>query len=332
MSSFQAILVGDPSFFRIRFGNNPHTRNRWGIKKRVNLEKAKDQWHAFVRALVAWGIKVVVLPPERESPGMVFPANAGFLYPKNGSFSEKRFYLSNLILGRRQERPFYHSFLSRLGYRVVTVPFPFEGEADFIETKDIFFFTCGKIVTPRFVPTWGFPPYKRRYGFRSDVRNLEFLKEVVQKKTVVSLTLVDERFYHGDTVLSPFGPRREHLLAYLPAFSQESQKKLLTFFKERLIPLEDRDAFRFAANSFQVKQGEEYGLVLPEGISNDLQKSVASTGIRILTVDVSEFFEKGGGSIKCLLCDLGEMTLEDPELSEETRKFWEARSYVSLYA
>jgi N-dimethylarginine dimethylaminohydrolase len=40
-------------------------------------------------------------------------------------------------------------------------------------------------------------------------------------------------------------------------------------------------------------------------VSVDLRKKIELEGIRTLTIDVSEFFEKGGGSVKCLIGDLG---------------------------
>jgi N-dimethylarginine dimethylaminohydrolase len=37
---------------------------------------------------------------------------------------------------------------------------------------------------------------------------------------------------------------------------------------------------------------------MPEGISERLESSVRERGVRVLTVDVSEFKKKGGGSVK----------------------------------
>ena len=330
MAALRTILMGDPSYFRIRFGSNPHTRTRFGFRKRVNLAEAKKQWHTLAKHFTHLGVRVVILPPSFENPGSVFPANAGFLFPKIGQDGQ-RFYLSNLTPARRGERPLYEDFLQRLGFRVASAPYPFEGEADFIETDSSFLFTSGPILQQRFVMQWGFPPYRRLYGFRSDARNLEFLKGIVKGKKIIPLTLTHEAFYHGDTALCPFGPRKEYLLVYLPAFTASSQEQLASFFGERLIPLEGDDARHFAANGFQTEYKGVFYLVLPEGLSPALLSSIEGRGVECVTVDVSEFSGKGGGSVKCLLCDLGGIDLEEGSFSEEQRRFWEERSYSSLY-
>ena len=327
----RAILMGDPEHFFIRSGSNPHTRTRWGIRKIVDSARAKKQWHHLARLFTQLGVRVVVLPPSRMNPGSVFPANAGLLYPKEGTAREKRFYLSNLTPGREAERPLYRIFLNRLGFKTADVPYRFEGEADFIETKSGFLFTWGPIVQQRFMPRFGFPPYQRIYGFRSDARNLEFLRQIAGGKKVLPLRLTNELFYHGDTLLSPFGPEGEYLLAYLPALAPESQKELLSLFGEKLIALSHEDAGRFAANGFQVEINGLLHFILPEGVSDHLLQTIGRMGVKVLTADVSEFSNKGGGSVKCLLCDLGCMDLEGGVVSGEERNFWEERSYSRLY-
>ena len=321
--------MGLPEHFFIRSGSNPHTRTRWGIRKKVDASRAKKQWHALAQLFTELGVRVIVLPPSRLNPGSVFPANAGILYPKQGPIHERRFYLSNLTPGREAEKPLYKVFLERLGFKPADLPYRFEGEADFIETKRGFLFTWGPIVRQRFVPQWGFPPYKRIFGFRSDVRNLEPLKRIAGGKKVFPLKLVDELFYHGDMVLFPFGPERETLLAYLPALAPESQKDLQDLFGKQLIPLTQKDAHHFAANGFQVETDGTLHVVLPQGFSDELLQMIEERGVKTLPADVSEFSDKGGGSIKCLLCDLGKVDLESGEFSEGEKRFWEERSYKS---
>ena len=61
----------------------------------------------------------------------------------------------------------------------------------------------------------------------------------------------------------------------------------------------------FLTNSFQIDTVKGPHLVLPSGTSESVTSMVSSLGFAFTTVDVSEFYEKGGGSIKCMLCDLG---------------------------
>jgi hypothetical protein len=44
---------------------------------------------------------------------------------------------------------------------------------------------------------------------------------------------------------------------------------------------------------------------MPGGISDALAGIVRERGVTPLTVDVSEFLKKGGGSVKCMIGDLG---------------------------
>ena len=307
------VLLGDPAYFRIQSGNNPHTRDRWGRRKRVDVPRAIAQWNELRKTLESHGVRVTVIPPVEEEPGLVFPANAGFRF---GS----RFYLSRLNPARAGERPIYRQVLTQLGIPVEELPcsFPFEGEADFIGVGDpsgepqkkLYLFTFGKIEQPRLSLRGGFPPYRRTYGFRSDRRVLSTLQSIVGTQEVLPLELVNEAHYHGDTVLCPFGPREEFLLAYLPALSNESQATLRYRLGERLIPLRQEDGLLFAANSFQIPV-DSYGerrrvLLMPDGLTDRLYATIRQLGVIPCPVDVSEFLEKGGGAVKCMLLDLGQ--------------------------
>ena len=44
---------------------------------------------------------------------------------------------------------------------------------------------------------------------------------------------------------------------------------------------------------------------MPAGVSDRLLAQVRERGVTPLTVDVSEFLKKGGGSVKCMIGDLG---------------------------
>ena len=124
---------------------------------------------------------------------------------------------------------------------------------------------------------------------------------------MLRIELVDERYYHGDTCLCSFGPGREFLLAYAPALHPESLDELREHFGERLVELSGADAAIYAANSFALEHSGEPLLVMPRGISSELADAVRATGTRIVDVDVSEFHKKGGGSVKCMIGDLGEL-------------------------
>lgn len=301
------VILGDPAHFRIKNGKNPWTRDAWGLRKKVDLAKAVGQWNHFKGTLEGLGAQVFVLEAKREFPGMVFPANAGFLYPKYElqPLAEKRFYLSRLLPSRAGETRTYTRFLNSLGLRLEELPYLFEGEADFFECGDFYIFTYGDIVPTGFRVRAGRPPWEYRFSHRSDARNAEALRRIVSPRTVLTVKLTDTRFYHGDTALFAFGPRRENLLAYLEALEPDSAARLKKVLGDRLVPISRKDAENFVANAFQMDTPEGPHILFPEGVSEEVKRAVSKLNIPFTTVDVSEFFTKGGGSIKCMLCDLG---------------------------
>ena len=44
---------------------------------------------------------------------------------------------------------------------------------------------------------------------------------------------------------------------------------------------------------------------MPDGVSERLLAQVRERGVTPIPVDVSEFLKKGGGSVKCMIGDLG---------------------------
>jgi hypothetical protein len=227
--------------------------------------------------------------------------------------AEKTFYLSNLLPTRAGELPHYERVLAAAGVRTARIDeaFRFEGEADFFPVGERYLLTHGRLETQRFVPAFALPPWKRVYGFRTDARVSSVLAPIVRPKPVLSLELVLEAHYHGDTALCAFGEGREHLLAYPRALAARSWQKLKNSIAERMLVLEDEDAERYAANSFALTRGSDSVLVLPGGVSQRLLDQIRERGVRPLTVDVSEFLKKGGGSVKCMIGDLGPLPMGD---------------------
>lgn len=308
MSWRRRVLMGDPGHFSVKGGANPHTRTWLGTRRSVDRSAAIAQWRRLRDVLRDLGVRVVVVPADPGQTGLVYPANAGFLPfvdAEKPSF-EKTFYLSNLIATRAGERFHYERVVTSQGLRVGAVPehLRFEGEADFFPAGDVQLLTHGRLENQRWVPRVGIPPWKRIYGFRTDARVESFLAPLVAPRPVLRVELVLEAHYHGDTALCAFGPRREHLLVWRPALAPESFAQLQTKFGDALIELSDDDAAHYAANSFALP-GPDPVLVLPAGVSERLLAQVRGCGVRPLCVDVGEFLKKGGGSVKCMIGDLG---------------------------
>ena len=306
------VLMGDPTHFSVKGGANPHTRTRWGTRRTVDKQRAIAQWHGLRAQLEELGIRVIVVPPVAEWPGTVYPANAGLMFDVDVAkpVSQKRFVLSNLLPTRAGEPAHYARALAdaRIATETIDPALRFEGEADLFPARGRYLFTHGRLEKQRFVPALALPPWKRVYGFRTDVRVCDLLAPRLAPAEVLRVELVLEAHYHGDTALAAFGPAREFLLAYRAAIAPGDWPQLTSTFSEALIELTGEDAQRYAANSFTYTpsgQSKDSFLVLPRGVSGRLVSQVRDRGVTPLTVDVSEFLKKGGGSVKCMVADLG---------------------------
>ena len=306
------VLMGDPKHFSVKGGANPHTRTRWGTRRTVDKQRAIAQWHGLRALLEDLGIRVLVVPPVAEWPGTVYPANAGLMFdvdtPQRAA--EKRFVLSNLLPTRAGEPAHYARVLASAGIPTETIDplLRFEGEADLCPARGRYLFTHGRLEKQRFVPALGLPPWKRVYGFRTDARVGGLLAPRLAPAEILRVELVLEAHYHGDTALAAFGPRREFLLAYRDAIAPADWPRHAAAFGDALVELGAEDAHCYAANSFTYSpsgQTSESYLVLPLGVSDRLLAQVRDRGVTPLTADVSEFLKKGGGSVKCMVADLG---------------------------
>ena len=301
--------MGDPTHFSVKGGANPHTRTKWGLRRRVNRKRAIRQWHGLRDLLRDHGLVVLVVPPLRAQPGLVYPANAGFMNDIDTPLpiDRRRFTLANLLPTRAGEKPHYMQVLALAGFPLAEIDesYRFEGEADFFPAGDAHVFTFGTLERQRFVPALAFPPWKRVYGFRSDARVEERLAPMVAPRPILRVELTLEAHYHGDTVLCAFGPGRRFLLGYRDGIAAAGWELLRGHFGDDLIELDAGDAARYAANSFTFTQNGESHLVLPDGVSERLLAQIRERNVTPLSIDVSEFLKKGGGSVKCMIGDLG---------------------------
>ena len=111
---------------------------------------------------------------------------------------------------------------------------------------------------------------------------------------VISLTLVDPRFYHLDTALFVLDDSAEgNNVAYYPeAFSPGSREVLARLYPNAVLATLD-DALAFGLNS--VSDGRNV-FIAPQ--AEALTSTLADRGYVPVPVDLSEF-RKAGGGIKC---------------------------------
>ena len=117
---------------------------------------------------------------------------------------------------------------------------------------------------------------------------------------VISLRLVDPRFYHLDTCFCPlFGG---YVMYFPKAFDAESLAKIEQRFpQDKRILVGDADALRFACNAINVGR-----MIVLNEVSVELSRRLEDLGFWIVQVPLTEFL-KAGGAAKCLVLRLSEM-------------------------
>ncbi|GAA2239157.1 arginine deiminase-related protein [Rarobacter faecitabidus] len=258
----------EPSEFDVVYEINP-----WmATTDRPDRELALAQWRTLVDAYRAYGHTVEIIPGVPGLPDMVFAANGGLSV--GGIFYTAKFSTEF----REAEGPLHAEWQrANTATKVVEATFVNEGEGDYIALGD-------RVLAG--------------YGFRSTIESHRELEEAAGRE-VVSLHLVDSRFYHLDTALCVLDEARG-LIAYFPgAFDDDSRATL-----ERLYPdavkVSAQDAEAFAMNS--VSDGKH---VFHAGAAREFGRIVEELGFVSVPLDLSQFLKAGGG-IKCCT-----MTLRD---------------------
>jgi N-dimethylarginine dimethylaminohydrolase len=177
---------------------------------------------------------------------------------------------------RRREVPYFQAWFEQEGYQIITLASPelfFEGHGDAIWHPD------RQLL-------WG------GYGQRTAYETYPQIHAQLQIP-IVTLALVDPRFYHLDTCFCPLD--EETVMLYAPAFDAAGLALIHHFFP-RVIEIPTRDASScFAANAVVLDHKQ---VVIQAGAKETIDLLTAA-GFLITTVDTQEFI-KSGGSAFCL--------------------------------
>jgi N-dimethylarginine dimethylaminohydrolase len=238
--------------------------------------RAVAQWQTLYDTYLALGHEVELIDPIEGLPDMVYTANGGFIIDGVAYGAKFRFQ------ERGPEGPAFMDWFRDNGFDVVDPVEVNEGEGDFLLVGDVIL--AGT-------------------GFRSTGDSHRELREVFGKE-VVSLNLVDPRFYHLDTAISvldpvegPDGVDRANI-AYLPhAFDEDSQRVLAERFPDA-IRVADADGAVFGLNS--ASDGLNV-IISPRATGFEAQ--LRERGYNPILVDLSELL-LGGGGIKCCTLEL----------------------------
>jgi N-dimethylarginine dimethylaminohydrolase len=247
-----------PRFFAVDYAINP-----WmDTSTPVDTDRALAQWDTLRRTYEDLGHTVELVDPVAGLPDMVYAANGGLIV--NGIAVVARFAYPQ----RAAEADAYGAWMAAHGFTPLTTRHVNEGQGDLL--------VIGSTVLAGF-------------GFRTDRRAHDEVAALTGLQ-VVSLELVDPRFYHLDTALAVLDDTT--IAYYPPAFSDASRALLRQLYPEA-IEVASADAYVLGLNA--VSDG--YHVVLPAAASGFAEQLTAA-GFHPVGVDLSELL-KGGGSVKC---------------------------------
>ena len=258
-----------PEHFAVEYAINP-----WmDVTMPVDAELALKQWQRLRETLTGLGHTVHVLAPQVGLPDMVFAANGAFAV--GGTAYGARFRYPQ----RTDEAVAHRLFHESNGWRHVAPAHTNEGEGDFAYLAG----AHGGLVLAG-------------YGFRTEHAAHAEAQEVLARP-VVSLRLVDPRFYHLDVALAALDDAN---VAYHPeAFAPASRNVLLRLFPDAVIA-DEADALAFGLNL--VSDGRN---VVLNSDATGLTRKLRAAGYQPVPVELAEL-KKAGGSVKCCVAELHE--------------------------
>lgn len=252
-------LMCRPEHFTVSYAINP-----WmDTAVPVDTGLAVAQWEHLRRTYLDLGHTVDLIDPVPGLPDMVYAANGGVVV--RGRALGARFAHAE----RGPEGPAYLAWLRAAGLTDVVDPRAVnEGEGDFL------------VVGERILAGTGFRTDRAAHAEAQELFGMP----------VISLILVDPRFYHLDTALAVLD---DETIAYWPgAFSPGSREVLQTMFPDAIIATEP-DAEAFGLNA--VSDGRS---VVVAAAARGLVAQLTAHGFQPVPVDLSELL-KGGGGAKC---------------------------------
>ena len=264
------LLVCPPDHYRIAYEINPWMR----LERAADPHVARVQWDTLMAVLEKdCGAMLQRMAPVAGLPDMVFTANAGVVVGRTAILGQFRY------LERQPEERHFERWFRDHGYEVVRLPqgLFFEGAGDLLGNEAVWF---------------------GGYLQRSDFRAYQFLGSLAGHD-IITLELVDQRFYHLDTCLCPL-PGGE-VIWFPGAFDRRGQAAIRDRVSEsRRIEVSEEEAERFACNGVCIGTH----VVIPEGCP-DTMKKLGAHGYTTHAVCLSEFI-KAGGAAKCLTLALSD--------------------------
>jgi len=247
-----------PTFFAVDYAINP-----WmDTTTPVDIDVATAQWENLRDTYRRLGHIVDLVEPVAALPDMVYAANGGLIVNDKAIVARFRY------PQRAGESIAYAEWMTSNGHTPLYTRHVNEGQGDLL--------VAGRIVLAGM-------------GFRTDIKAHAEIAEIVGMP-VVSLELVEPRFYHLDTALAVLDDTT--IAYYPPAFTGTSCAELEALFPDAIV-VGSTDANVLGLNA--VSDG--YHVVHPAS-SVGFAEQLYNAGFEPIGVDMSELL-KGGGSVKC---------------------------------
>ena len=276
MSPKPRFLMCPPDFYQVDY-----VINVWmeGNVDRSSQERAAEQWRGLER-IIREHAEVELVDPAKGWPDLVFTANAGLVL--GDKVVNSRFFHPE----RQGEEPLFKQWFERAGFTVYELPedLPFEGAGDALFDREGRWLWAG-------------------YGPRTELDSHPFLARWLGVE-VLSLRLIDKRFYHLDTCLCPLVGG--FLLYYPDAFDSYSNRLIeMRVPTAKRIAVSETDAVNFVCNAVNVGQ-----TLIVNKSTDELRERLKALGFSIVETPLTEFM-KAGGAAKCLTLRLDETVRED---------------------
>ena len=263
-------LMCRPTHFAVEYAINPWMDPAVGVDR----ARAIRQWEGLRELYRSLGHRVSEIEPIEGLPDMVFAANGALVV--DGRVYGARFAGAE----RTPEGPAYLDWFRQAGYAEIKEPKHVnEGEGDFITLDDVIL--AGT-------------------GFRTEAAAHQEAERLLDRP-VVTLQLIDPRFYHLDTALFALSGDR---VAYYPgAFSEGSRRVLRALYPDALLATEE-DAAVLGLNA--VCDGEN---VVIAAEAEALAGRLRALGYTVHPVELDELRKAGGGA-KCCTLELRDTPLD----------------------
>ncbi len=260
-------LMCRPDHYTVAYSINPWMHPEDPTDTSVALQ----QWQTLHDAYTALGHTVELIDGLPGLPDMVYSANGGFTL--DGVAYTARFTHPE----RQPEGPAYGDWFREHGFRVHEAQEVNEGEGDLLLVGDAIL--AGT-------------------GFRTSVESHAELARVMDRE-VVTLRLVDPRFYHLDTALAVLDPEgRDANIAWLPLAFDEASRAVLQQRYPEAIEVGEEDARWLGLNS--ISNGRD---VVIASRAVGFEASLRERGYTPIGLDLSELL-LGGGGVKCCTLEL----------------------------